>query len=46
MLGNDRLLAAILTESANNQCLRKYIGKSAFADVSYLMADVEATVYV
>ena len=28
------------------QCLRNYIGTSAFADVSYLMADVEATFYV
>ena len=28
------------------QCLQDYIGTSAFADVSYLMADVEAKFYV
>ena len=28
------------------QCLQNYIGTSAFADVSYLMADVEAKFYV
>ena len=28
------------------QCLRNYIGTSAFADVSCLMADVEAKFYV
>ena len=28
------------------QCLRNYIGTSAFADFSYLMADVEAKFYV
>ena len=27
------------------QCLGNYIGTSAFADVSYLMADVEAIFY-
>ena len=32
--------------SARSQCLRNYIGTSAFADVSYLMADVEANFYV
>ena len=28
------------------QCLRNYISTSAFADVSYLMANVEAKFYV
>ena len=28
------------------QCFRNYIGSSAFADVSYLMADVEAKFYI
>ena len=28
------------------QCLQNYIGTSAFADVSYLTADVEAKFYV
>ena len=28
------------------QSLRNYVGTSAFADVSYLMADVEAKFYV
>ena len=30
----------------HHQCLRNYIGTSAFADVSYLIADVEAKFYV
>ena len=30
----------------NGQCLQNYIGTSGFADVCYLMADVEAKFYV
>ena len=40
---------AVITRSIitySTQCLRNYIGTSAFADVSYLMADVEAKFYV
>ena len=36
----------IVQEILPLQCLRNYIGTSAFADVSYLMADVEAKFYV
>ena len=36
----------IQTDDALLQCLQNYIGTSAFADVSYLMADVEAKFYV
>ena len=33
-------------EQIVTQCLRNYISTSAFADVIYLMADVEAKFYV
>ena len=39
-------LKAMRQTFRNVQCLRNYIGTSAFAEVTYLMADVEAKLFV